>query len=138
MQEFEQFPCHRVGCFGEIHQPIDSLGKFGGTARPVAHLTGDEARIDGASANDTRQRGRQGPCPRPLRIGHVEQDKVSRATEHFGGSGKTANESDVFGTFKQIACGIVTDMEQHIGPGDAGCEGARCRAGFTFGTPVNM
>ena len=63
----------------KVDQPIDGFGKLGGAARAVPHLAGDEARIDRARPHDARQRRRQRPRARPLRIGHIEHDKIGGA-----------------------------------------------------------
>ena len=76
VQEIEQFAGHRAGGFGKRDQAVDGFGKLGGAARAVAHLAGDEARIDRARPHDARQSRRQRPRARPLRIGDVEHDQI--------------------------------------------------------------
>ncbi len=56
VQQIEQFARRpRPVVCREGDQPVDGLGKLGGAARAVAHLAGDEARIDRARAHDARQ-----------------------------------------------------------------------------------
>jgi len=62
----------------EADQPVDRLGELGGAARAVPHLSGDEARVDGAGAHDAGERLGQRPRARPARIGRVEHDEVRR------------------------------------------------------------
>ena len=128
VQQIEQFAGDRVGRFARRRQPVDGLGKLGGAARAVAHLPGDEARIDRAPAHDARQRRRQRARPRPLRIGHVEHDEIGRAAEHFRRRGKAADEGGILGAFEEIAAGIVARMHEQIGAGDALRERAGRRA----------
>ena len=138
VQEIEQFAGHRVGGFGESDQAIDGFGKLGGAARAVAHLAGDEARIDRACAHDPRQRRRQRPRPRPLRIGDVEHDEIGRAAEHLCRRGEAADEGRVLAAFEQIAAGIVARMHKRVGVGDAlrKCAG-RCVT-FAVGAAIGV
>ena len=136
VQEIEQFAGDRVGRCGEGGKPVDGFGKLGGAARAVAHLPGDEARIDRAAAHDPRQRRRQRSRPRPLRIGHIEHDQIDRAAEHFGRRGKAADEGGIFGALKEIAAGIVARMEENICARDALGEGAWRRVAFSSGAAV--
>ena len=138
MQEIEQFAGDRVGRFGEGDEPVDGLGKLGGAARAVAHLAGDEARIDRARAHDARQRRRQRPRARPLRIGHVEHHQIGGAAEQFCRRGKAADEGRVLGAFEQIAAGIVAGMHQQVGAGDALRERAGRRVAFAVGAAIGM
>ena len=48
MHGLDQRAWNGMGGFGEADQPVDGFGEFGGAARTVAHLAGDETRIDGA------------------------------------------------------------------------------------------
>ena len=138
VQQIEQFAGDRAGRFRKGDQPIDGLGKLGGAARAVAHLAGDEARIDRARAHDARQRRRQRPRARPLRIGHVEHDEIGRAAEHFRRRGKAADEGGILGAFEQIARRIVAGMHEQIGAGDALREGAGRRVRFAIGAAIGM
>ncbi len=69
----------------------------------MAHLAGDETRIDRARPHDARQGRRQRPRARPLRIGHVEHDEIGGTAEQFRRRGKAADEGCVLGAFEQIA-----------------------------------
>ena len=103
VQQIEQFAGDRVGRFGKVGEPVDGFGKFGGAARAVAHLAGDETRIDGARAYDARQGRRQRAGAGPLRIGHVEHHQIGGTAEQFCRRGKAADKGDVLGAFEQIA-----------------------------------
>ena len=138
MHEIEQFAGDRAGGFREGDEPVDGLGKLGGAARAVAHLPGDEARIDRARPHDARQRRRQRPRARPLRIGHVEHDEIGRAAEQFRRRGEAADEGGVLGAFKKIAAGIVARMHEHVGAGDALREGAGRRVAFAIGAAIGV
>ena len=67
----------------EGDKPVDGFGQLGGAARAVAHLPGDEARVDRARPHDPRQRRRQRSRARPLRIGDVEHDEIDGAAEQL-------------------------------------------------------
>ena len=138
VQQIEQFAGDRVGRFGKGDQAVDGFGKLGGAARAVAHLAGDEARIDRACAHDARQRRRQRPRPRPLRIGDVEHDEIGRAAEHFCRRGKAADEGGILAAFEEIAAGIVARMHQRVGVGDALRERAGRRVTFAVGAAIGV
>ena len=128
----------RAGRLREGDQPVDGLGEFGGAARAVAHLPGDEARVDRARPHDARQRRRQRSRARPLRIGQVEHDEIDGAAEQFCRGGKAADEGCVLGAFQEIAAGIVARMHQKVGRGDALREGAGRGVAFAAGAAVGM
>ena len=104
----------------------------------MAHLSYDEARIDRSRAHDARQSRRQRACARPLRIGHIQHHQVDRTAEQLGRRGKAADEGGIFGTFQQIACGIVTNMHKHVGTGDALRESAWRRSRIAVRAAVSM
>jgi hypothetical protein len=52
VQQVEQIAAHGLGRFSEVDEPIDRFGKFRRAARAVAHLAGDEARVDGSPAHN--------------------------------------------------------------------------------------
>ena len=76
VQQIEQLARHRAGRLREVDQPVDGLGELGGAARAVAHLPGDEARVDRARPHDARQRRGERSRARPLRIGQVEHHEI--------------------------------------------------------------
>ena len=73
VQEIEQFAGDRAGRFGEGDKPVDGFGKLGGAARAVAHLPGDEARIDRA------RRARCAPAPPTAFARAAAADRSRRA-----------------------------------------------------------
>ena len=81
VQKIEQFARDRIGRFGEAHKTINGFGKLRATARSVAHLAANKARIDGAGADDARECRRERVRARPVRIGAVEHDKIDRTAE---------------------------------------------------------
>ncbi len=120
-------------------QPVDGFGKLRGAARAVAHLAGDEARIDRARPHDARQRRRQRPRARPLRIGHVEHDQIGGAAEQLRRRGKAADEGGILGAFKKIARrDRRSRCTSSVGVGDALRESAGRRAGFAVGAAIGM
>ena len=138
VQEIKQFARDRVGRFGKGNQPVDRFGKFSSTARTVAHLPSDEARVNRARAHDAGQRDRKCSGPRPLRIGHVEHDEIGRTAEHLCRRGKAADKGDVLGAFEQIARRIVARMDQKVRARDALRESIRRRAALSFGAAITV
>ena len=124
MHEVEAAARHGARGLREVDEAVHRLGEFGRAARPVAHLPGDEARIDRARAHDARQRRRQRTRTRPRRIGVSSMMRSGAAAERGRSRGKAADEGDVFRAFEQIARRIVAGMDQQVRGCDPRREGA--------------
>src|SRR5260370_7652528 len=70
-----------IGRLRESDQAVDGFSKFRGAARTMAHLAGDEARIDGASAHDAGERGSERTGARTLRVGHIPHDQIATTSK---------------------------------------------------------
>ena len=136
VHEVEQLARHRVGGLHEADQAVDGLGELGGAARTVAHLPGDEARVDGAAAHDAGERLAQRPRARAARIGRVEHHEVRRAAEPRRGRREAADVADVGGAFEQVAARVVGRVQQQGGGGNARREAARNLGVRAFGAAV--
>ena len=55
MDHVDQSAGHAFGGFGESHQTVDGFGEIGRPARPVAHLPGDIAGVDGPAGDHPAQ-----------------------------------------------------------------------------------
>ena len=95
-------------------QAVNGFKQFRGTARPMPHLAGDEARVDGACPHHTRQRLRDRPRTRAGRIGRIQGNDIGNIPERSLRSGKTANEGDIRRTVEQIPTGIIAGMNEKI------------------------
>src|SRR5262245_21391799 len=113
IHEIEQGTVDRGGRVRERDQAVDGLGEFGGAAEAVAHLAGDEARVD-AAAHKARQRRAERARAWPLRVGRIEHDQVDNAAEGPGRRRKAADESGVLGALEQIAAGIIARVQQQF------------------------
>ena len=138
VQKVEQFAANRIGRFRKRDQAVDRFGEFGGAARAMAHLPGDEARIDRPRAHDAERAPPRACAPAASADRSVEHDKIDRAAEQLCRRGEAADEGGILGAFEKIAARVVARMQQKIGSGDALRERARRRAAFSGGAAVTV
>lgn len=114
MHRFDQAGLDDAGRLGKADQPVYRLGDLGRTARAMAHLAGDEARVQRTGTDHPRQRGAKRARARPVRVGRVEHDEIGRAAEGLDRSGKTADVSHVGRPLQQVAAQIVLRMKEQV------------------------